>query len=234
MKKVLRPYQEKAVQTIISGFQKSNKQLCVLPTGSGKTLIFCNIINALNRKTLVIAHTRELLHQILRNLRENFPSITCEIYRKNSKFNSQVVICSLQSAVQNSTLNKFKINGFDFLIVDECHRAAANGYKKIINELGFDKKKILGATATPYRTDRKSITELFGITSFNVSLIDMIEEGYLVDVLAYRVKTNVSIYGIRKASGDFMSKKLEAVINVKNRNQLIVNEYIKLSEGKKL
>ena len=42
--------------------------------------------------------------------------------------------------------------------------------------------------------------------------------------------TNCSLAGVRKQKGDFQRNQLESVINTKNRNHLIVNQYIKLAK----
>ena len=64
MKKELRNYQKEALECIIQSFKENNRQIVVLPTGSGKTVLFANLLDKLNLKTLIIAHTQELLHQI--------------------------------------------------------------------------------------------------------------------------------------------------------------------------
>ena len=57
-------------------------------------------------------------------------------------------------------LEKFSPTDFDYLIVDECHHAAANTYQKIFTY--FHPKFILGLTATPERMDGKSVLDYFG------------------------------------------------------------------------
>ena len=233
MKKQLRPYQENAISSIVNGFTNKYKQLCVLPTGSGKTVIFSNVIKKLQTKTLIVAHTTEILDQIINTLQHECPELSCQRYNSTKKMNSDIVVCSIQSCTRKKSFDRIDNYNFDLLIVDECHRSCAKGYRKVIDGLGFHNKKLLGVTATPFRTDKQDIYEIFGFPSFKISLIEMIKEGFLVDFKGYRVKTGVSINGIRKAQGDFISSKLSPIINVKKRNELIVNEYIKLSKDKK-
>lgn len=233
MKKILRPYQQQALDSIIKEFETKNKQLCVLPTGSGKTVLFSHLIEKLKLKTLIIAHTTELIDQIHSTIQKECFLMKSEIYNWPCKLKKDVIVCSFQSAIRESTLQRLSTNDFDLLIIDECHRSASNGYRQIIDRLGFAHKKLLGFTATPFRTDGQSIYSIFGFPSFTKSIIEMIHEGYLVDYLGYKVSTNVSIHGISKQKGDFVSTKLESVINVKNRNQLIVKEYFKIAPNEK-
>ncbi len=227
-KSTLRSYQQEAINTMIEQFEKQNKQLCVLPTGSGKTVIFSRLIGELRLKTLIIAHTRELIDQVISTMRRECPELITEKYSSRKRINSDVLVCTIQSAIKKGTLDALNKSGFDFLVIDECHRSAAEGYKRVILELGFHKKKMLGVTATPFRTDKKSIYDIFGLATYSIPLINMIQDGHLVDLIGYRVKTKISIKSIRKAGGDFISSKLSPVINVKNRNELIVREYLNL------
>ena len=60
----LRDYQVECLSAIKTHFEKgSTRQLVSLPTGAGKTVIFASLIKETGKKTLVIAHTNELLKQ---------------------------------------------------------------------------------------------------------------------------------------------------------------------------
>jgi len=224
MKFTLRPYQKECLDTLIKGFSKKNKQLCVLPTGSGKTVVMCQLVEKLNLKTLIIAHTQELLSQIYSTLLKFYPANEVGIYHYK-KATPRICVASFQCATYKSTESRLAEMDFDLMIIDECHRTASKGYRKIIDSLGFNKKKLLGFTATPFRTDGQSIYEIFGQPSYQMSIVEMINEKFLVDFVGYRVKTNVSLKGVRKQKGDFTATQLEPVINVKSRNDIIVNQF---------
>jgi superfamily II DNA or RNA helicase len=218
----LREYQEKACQTTVDGFKKTHKQLIVLPTGSGKTFVFWNIIKRMGLKTLVLVNTREIQKHTIETGNKSF-----------SEFTHKVNVCTVQSAMYIKKLNKLKNENYDLIIVDECHHSCAGGYRKIFDYLEIKHKYILGVTATPFRKDGQSVYELFGKPNFTISLDELISLGFLCDLQGYRIKTNCSLTGVRKNKGDFQKNQLESVINTKNRNQLIVNEYIKLANGEK-
>ena len=63
----LRPYQKAAIDGIQSQWQSGNRRtLLVLPTGCGKTIVFCKLAEQLVRqghRVLIIAHRGELLEQ---------------------------------------------------------------------------------------------------------------------------------------------------------------------------
>ena len=232
-KTILRDYQLEAVQEICEGFQHKNKQLCVLPTGSGKTVVFSNVVGNLRKKTLIVAHTSELINQIKSSISREVVDMSCDIYHYSYHLNSDVVICSFHSAIMGKTLEKLKNQNFELLIIDECHRAACKGYKKIISKLGFENKNLLGVTATPFRTDKKSVYEIFGLPTFEIDILEMIGKNFLCDFKGYRIKTDTSLKGLRTQHGDFQASKLEPVINTANRNSLIVESYMKVSPNEK-
>ncbi len=63
----LRPYQEESRKRVQEEWEKGNKRtLLVLPTGTGKTIVFSKIIEdrvKLGERVLVLAHRGELLEQ---------------------------------------------------------------------------------------------------------------------------------------------------------------------------
>ena len=71
-------------------------------------------------------------------------------YTGSQKDMTQTVIFATVQSISKD-LEKFSPMDFDYLIVDECHHAAANTYQKIFTY--FHPKFILGLTATPERSD---------------------------------------------------------------------------------
>ena len=67
----LRDYQKECLQAIEKHFQEGmQRQMVVLPTGAGKTVIFSELIKEKNLKTLVIAHRIELLEQAQKKIQK--------------------------------------------------------------------------------------------------------------------------------------------------------------------
>lgn len=84
---------------------------------------------------------------------------------------------------------------FDYLIVDECHHAAANTYQKIFTY--FHPKFILGLTATPERSDGEDMLELFQNVAHKMDLKTAVERGVLVPIRCIWVKTNIDLTDVR-------------------------------------
>ena len=120
---------------------------------------------------------------------------------------------------------------FDYLIVDECHHAAANTYQKIFTY--FHPKFILGLTATPERSDGEDMLELFQNVAHKMDLKTAVERGVLVPIRCIRVKTNIDLTDVRINGIKYNSQDLESKLFIPERNQLIVDTYLKYVNGKK-
>jgi len=74
------PGQEKAVQQIVKNFSIKDKQTLLGITGSGKTFVMANVINRLQKPTLIIAHNKTLAAQLFAELKELFPNNRVEYF----------------------------------------------------------------------------------------------------------------------------------------------------------
>ncbi|MFA5076223.1 MAG: excinuclease ABC subunit UvrB [Patescibacteria group bacterium] len=65
--------QPKAIKDLISGYKKYGQQTLLGVTGSGKTFTVANVINKINRPTLVLSHNKTLAAQLYNEFRAFFP-----------------------------------------------------------------------------------------------------------------------------------------------------------------
>ncbi len=73
--------QPQAIKALVEGFQKGNQfQTLLGVTGSGKTFTMANVIAALNKPTLIIAHNKTLAAQLYGEFREFFPENAVEYF----------------------------------------------------------------------------------------------------------------------------------------------------------
>lgn len=133
----LRPYQIECLDAIEAKAKEGlTRQMVVLPTGAGKTVIFSELIKRKKIKTLVIAHRLELLEQAEQKLKMVAPDLDVGILcGKRKDIGKQVTIASIQSA--SNTLDLLKSQDYQLLIIDEAHHAAAKTYQKLVEHLGF-------------------------------------------------------------------------------------------------
>lgn len=220
----LRPYQLECLESIESKAKENiNRQLIVLPTGSGKTVIFAELIRRKNLKTLVLAHRIELLEQAQAKINEAAPEIETGIFCGDRRFHdNQTTIASIQSA-QNH-LELLKEENYQLVIVDEAHHTAANGYRKLLKRLGFihekenaynpiDPNKLLvGFTATPSRGDGKGLDAVFQEVVYHLSIKKLIRQGYLTTPEGLHVTVGIDLRKVCKQMGDFEKSQLQKIM----------------------
>ncbi len=74
------PGQQQAISQLASGFAKHGKQTLLGITGSGKTFVMANVIERLQKPTLIIAHNKTLAAQLYTELQEFFPQNRVEYF----------------------------------------------------------------------------------------------------------------------------------------------------------
>jgi superfamily II DNA or RNA helicase len=90
----------------------------------------------------------------------------------------------------------------------------------------------LGWTATPRRLDGLSLMDLFQERTFEYGILQGIRDGYLAELKGVRVKTNVDLSSAKKSMGDFNVSDLEGLVDIPERNKLIVDSYLKYADGR--
>jgi len=252
----LRPYQKDAIQGIKKEWLKGyNKQVIVLATGLGKTIIFLHLISSIAKKTgkkaLILAHRGELLEQAKDKLVNVDNTLSAEIEKAQQVAgkDTQVVIASVPTLGRTGSkrIKKFNPKDFGVIVIDECHHASASTYQNILEHFGLlkdqeDPKKegndwnksalLLGVTATPSRNDNKGIDQIFDTVAFDYGIIKGIKNKWLSPIRAWRVNTATDLEGIKTTAGDFNLGELSRAVNNEDRNALIISAYNKITPGK--
>ncbi len=203
----LRPYQKEAVTAIESEWQDGRKKtLLVLPTGCGKTIVFCRI--AENRvkegeRVLILAHRDELLNQAADKLERSTGLLTAKEKAEETCLGSwfRVVVGSVQSMMRENRLARFSHDYFTSIIIDEAHHCLTDSYQKVLQH--FDGAKVLGVTATPDRSDMRNLGQFFDSLAYEYTLPRAIREGYLCKIKAMTIPLKIDITGVKQQSGDF-------------------------------
>ena len=227
----LRDYQQEATENL-QKMREDGKTIALLynATGVGKTITAATDAKAVGGRILFLVNALKLASQAKETFAKAWPEATLGEYTGSQKDMSQTVIfATVQSISKN--LEKFSSTDFDYLIVDECHHAAANTYQKIFTY--FHPKFILGLTATPERSDGEDMLELFQNVAHKMDLKTAVERGVLVPIRCIRVKTNIDLTDVRINGIKYNSQDLESKLFIPERNQLIVDTYLKYVNGKK-
>jgi len=215
------------------GWQKG---IVVLPTGTGKTYLSAFDTLKTDGRVLFIVHRLDILSQSKESFEIIYPQerlglLTGEVqeYLKDSK----VLFASKDSLRNPKTLEKFDKEEFAYVIVDEVHHGQAPSYKLVLDY--FEPKFfMLGLTATPDRMDRKDIFELFDYNKvFEYTLIEAIENGFLVPFDYYGLKDNIDYSNIRYNGAKYNVQDLDRTLIIKERNEQILEAYLEKGQGNK-
>lgn len=219
-----RPYQAQARQCCHNEWQTVSSTAAVMPTGTGKTVLFSTVIPDFRpKKAMVIAHREELIWQA-RDKIEALTGLSCgiemgEIYANNSLFgDTDVIVSTVQTQTSKwgdrRRMGRFKPEDFGLLIIDECHHATAQTYRDVINYYKQNPNlKILGVTATPDRADEEALGQVFDTVAFDYEILDAIHDGWLVPIQQQFVNINgLDFSSVRTTAGDLNGADLASVM----------------------
>lgn len=172
-----------------------NKALLVSATGTGKTYLSAfDVLKFKPKKLLFLVHRKNIAQKAM----ETFHSLMDEnvnmsLYTSNNNSNANFIFSTIQTFSRDEHLNSFEKNHFDYIIIDETHRASASSYQKILNY--FKPRFLLGMTATPERTDGLDVFQLFDYNiAYEIRLHDALAQEMLVPFHYYGV-TDIEIDG---------------------------------------
>lgn len=213
----LRPYQETARQKVQEEWEEGKKRtLLVLPTGTGKTIVFSKIIEDRVKKgerVLVIAHRGELLEQASDKLYKSTGLKTATEKAGQTSLGSfyRVVVGSVQTLQREKRLNQFPPEYFDTIVIDEAHHAISDGYQRVLQH--FESANVLGVTATPDRGDMRNLGSYFESLAYEYSLPEAIKSGYLSPIKALTIPLKLDLSNVKQQAGDFSTKDLGTALD---------------------
>ena len=213
----LRPYQEEARRRVkdewLSGTRRT---LLVLPTGTGKTIVFAKITEDMVRSgdhVLILAHRGELLDQAADKIRKA-TGLGCSVEKaEQSCIGSwfRVTVGSVQTLMRPSRLAQFMPEYFDTIIIDEAHHALSDSYRRILEH--FSGACVLGVTATPDRGDKKNLGAFFESLAYEYTLPKAIKEGYLSPIKAVTIPLKLDLTGVSTQAGDFRASDIDTALD---------------------
>ena len=203
----LRPYQQQARDRIHAEWDAGHtRTLLVLPTGTGKTIVFASVAADQVRagdRVLILAHRGELLEQAADKLQRSTGLVSAVEKADATCLNTwfRVVVGSVQTLQRTARLERFPQDYFGTIIIDEAHHAITDGYRRILDY--FSGAKVLGVTATPDRGDMRNLGEVFDSLAFEYKLTDAIKEGYLCKIMAQTIPLQLDITSVTLSGGDY-------------------------------
>ncbi len=174
------------------------RALVVAAAGSGKTYLAAfDAYNFSPKRLLYVVHEGSILKKSFETFRDVFGnSKSYGIFSGESKeLDADFVFAS--NMMMSRFLDLFANDEFDYIIIDECHHATAETYKKIIKY--FEPEFLLGLTATPERMDNQDVFELFDSNvPYELRLRDAIINDLIVPFKYYGIRDVLVEYGLNK------------------------------------
>lgn len=227
----LKEHQQSALDNL-QAMRANGESIALLyhATGTGKTVTAVSDAKKFGKRTLFLAHTKELITQAKKTFDYLWSEAKAGLFMSEQKDKDAFVVCgSIQSVSQN--LEQFKIDDFAYVIIDECHHGTASTYKKILGY--FNPEFTLGLTATPDRSDGEDLLEIFKNVAHKLELRTAVEMGELTPIRCIRVKTNVDLSTVRINGIKYYSQDLESKLFVPERNKVITDTYLNCVKDKK-
>jgi superfamily II DNA or RNA helicase len=227
----LRPYQFELLAKICYCWGKSqNRVMAQLPTGGGKTILFCEIARGFaskGQKVLVLAHREELILQAHRKL-EAISGLPVGIIKNGYKpnYSALIQVASVQSMVNRIT----RVEDIGLVIVDEAHHATANTYRKVLK--AYPDAFVLGVTATPIRLDGSGFRELFDELVCGVTVSELIDQGSLSKYKMFADAEPMTTKGARQKGGDYSASSIAKLNPAAKLAASLVGSYEKYAYGK--
>ena len=222
----LYPHQIAALAAVKSSIKSGRKAgLIGMPTGTGKTVIFCTLGHDLGWPMLILVHRDELVKQTIDTLKWTWPAASTGVIKgPRDEWQERDAVVASVASLHSSRLERMPRDRFGLVVVDEAHHAAADSWVRVLDH--FDSRFILGCTATPDRFDGRSLADRFGDKPlFTYQLRNAIEDGQLARLIQYQIHTDANLDGVSYRMGDYAEGALSLVVNTPARNRVIVEAF---------
>lgn len=251
----LRPYQREAIDATFDYWAtEGGNPLIVLPTGTGKSGVAGTLTRELfddftDMRILNVTHVAELVEQNYKELIGMWEWAPAGIYSaglNRRELASQMLFAGIQSV---HTRVK-DLGTVDLLMVDEAHlipRSANTMYGRFIAGLrdANPDMRLLGLTATDYRTDSGRLTEatvsrdgvetppMFDKVAYEYTIRAAIDDGYLTPLISKATATALDVTGVAKRGGEFVASALQAAVDKDDLNRGIVDDVVRYGHDRR-
>jgi len=223
----LRPYQQSAITAIYNYFEDHHgNPLVVIPTAGGKSLVMASFIDGVlkawpDQRILIVTHVRELIAQNHAEMLGLWPEAPAGIYSAGlgrRDVEARILFAGIQSIHRRPA----EIGHCDLILIDEAHLIPGKEntmYRRFLDRMKRinPKVKVIGLTATPYRLDSGMLHEgenaLFSDIAYEVSVRDLIADGYLSPLVSKQPDTTLDVTGVGSRGGEFIASDLQKAVD---------------------
>ena len=161
--------------------QGEDKAILVSATGTGKTYASAFAVRDFKPKRfLFLVHREQIAKQSIEAYKNVFKEYDkFGLLSGNSKdYNKNYLFSTIHTMSKEDVYRRFDKDHFDYIVVDEVHKAGALSYLKVLDY--FEPKFLLGMTASPERSDGFNIYDLFDNNiAHEIRLQEALEEDLL-------------------------------------------------------
>lgn len=245
----LRDYQRNAINAVYRYYRDENNTGNVIisaSTGAGKSIIIAKLIQEIiqgkpNRRVLMLSHVRELLAQNASKLISAWQSAPLGFYSaglKKKQLGHPITIASIQSCYKKGHYIGF----IHVVIIDEVHLLSEKDdgmYRQLLKCLKEinPKLKIIGLSATPWRTKGGLLTEgenpLFDEIVYEIGISELVDRGYLCKIISKKSKNQADLSSVPTRMGEFSSQEMEDIMDNEELTNAALDEVIKYGEDRK-
>ena len=225
----LRPYQRDLLEQIHASIAREPTVL-VLPTGGGKTVIFCALAQRYaerSQRVCILVHRAELIAQVSATLRTMGVAHGCISPHYEAEPTHMVQVASVQTLVRR--LAQYQTP--DLAIVDEAHHAIRRTtWGKVLS--AWPRAHRLGVTATPHRLSGEGLGDLFSTMIVGPSVDQLITIEALSDYQLFAPPVTYTD-GLHTRMGDYDKKELEGAVNKSTITGNVIHHYVRMAKGKR-
>lgn len=226
MSLTLYPYQTETINQLRAGFMQHQRQILVLPTGGGKTVVFSTIVESAVKRgtlTMVLTDRLELFEQTMQCI-ASFSIPICKIDKSNKRYpaNAKMYVGMVET-VKRRIIDLQHIP-FQLIICDEAH---IQSFNKIFEM--WPTTKVIGATATPIG---KHIFKYYTNLISCIDTPELVEQGFLTRCRAFEMQDDFSDVTIQ-SNGEFQDVSL---FNHMNKSKLyggVIEKWLEKCNGQK-
>lgn len=236
---ILRPRQQVFVQRCVDALKKHGNTLGVAPTASGKTLMLSavtrEIIGASGRG-LILQHRDILVQQNREKFRKVAPGISTGVVDGSTKHFDRQVIFAMTDTLRNDK-NLAQLPPQDIITIDEGHRSITPSNLKILaaaREKNPDVKLFI-TTATPSRSDERSLREVVDNVGDAITLGELVRAGHLVRPRTFVVSLGVEndLRHVKQTAADFDQAEVAKIMDRAPLTERIIDEWRKIAGDRK-
>lgn len=193
--------------------ESKDRALVISATGTGKTILSALDVRAVQpRRLLFVAHREQILdraidefRRVLGGAESDFGKLAGATREADRRF----VFATVQTLSRPEVLGAIDPATFDYVLIDEVHRAGASSFDRVLEH--FRPDFLLGMTATPERPDGVNIFELFDYNvPYEIRLNSALELNMLAPFHYYGVADITFRDGVTLTEGTPLSRLVAA------------------------